>query len=113
MSRADKTLERVLRGTSDAGIHFSDLSTLLSRLGFDERIRGDHHIFTRPGIAEIINLQPKKNYAKPYQVKQVRQLILAYGLAPAGQAPKKSREVQPPDPPSVQDHDDQDKTDGP
>ncbi len=50
-------------------------------LGFDERIRGSHHIFTRDGIEEILNLQPKGSKAKPYQVKQVRRVILTYRLA--------------------------------
>ena len=53
---------------------------LLRRLGFEERIRGSHHIFTKEGIGEILNLQPKGMKAKPYQVKQVRDVILKYGL---------------------------------
>jgi hypothetical protein len=53
---------------------------LLNKLGFDERVRGSHHIFTRADIAEIINLQPKGAQAKAYQVKQVRALILRYQL---------------------------------
>ena len=81
MSKWKKTLDRVLRGTSDANIAFEDLCELLRRLGFEERIRGDHHIFTREGVAEILNLQPKGAQAKPYQVKQVRKVIVDYGLA--------------------------------
>ncbi len=81
MSRAKKTLQRVLQGSSDANISFKDLCQLLKALGFAERIRGDHHIFTREGIAEILNLQPKRGKAKPYQVVQVRNVILNYGLA--------------------------------
>jgi len=65
VSRADKTLEKVLRGTSDNNIDFNDLCGLLRRLGFAERIRGDHHIFTRDDIREIINLQPRGGEAKP------------------------------------------------
>jgi len=74
-------LERVLRGTSDNNIDFNDLCGLLRHLGFAERIRGDHHIFTREDVQEIINLQPRKGKAKAYQVKQVREIILAYRLA--------------------------------
>jgi len=81
MAKSDKVLEAVLRGTSDANIRFSDLCSLLSRLGFDERIRGDHHVFSREGVEEILNLQSKKSMAKPYQVKQVRGVILRYRLA--------------------------------
>jgi hypothetical protein len=50
-------------------------------LGFQERIRGGHHIFSKEDVEEIINLQPSAgNKAKPYQVKQVRGIILNYGL---------------------------------
>jgi hypothetical protein len=75
-----KLLEQVLRGTSDANIRFADLRKLLRSLGFSERIRGSHHIYTREGVEEILNLQPKGSMAKPYQVKQVRHVILKYRL---------------------------------
>jgi predicted RNA binding protein YcfA (HicA-like mRNA interferase family) len=80
MARQDKLLDRVLRGTSDANVRFADLCKLLHRLGFDERTRGSHHIFTREGVEEILNLQAKGSKAKPYQVKQVRSVILKYRL---------------------------------
>ena len=80
MSRLDRILRKVLRGTSDANIAFGDLRRLLRGLGFDERIRGDHHIFTRTGVEEILNLQPRVAKAKPYQVKQVRKLLIKYML---------------------------------
>lgn len=65
MAKYDKLLSRVLRGTSDANIAFEDLRHLLKRLGFAERIRGDHYIFTKEGVEEILNLQPKGSQAKP------------------------------------------------
>ena len=80
MAKRDKTLDTLLRGTSDANIAFADLCGLLKRLGFTERVRGDHHIFTRQGVEEILNLQPKNAKAKPYQVKQVRAVIHRYRL---------------------------------
>ncbi len=80
MTPRDRVLERILRGTSDANIRFSELRQLLHRLGFDERIRGSHHIFTKDGVEEILNLQPKGAMAKPYQVRQVRNVILRYKL---------------------------------
>ena len=63
-----------------AGNAFDELRHLLARLGFDERIRGDHHIYTKDGIEEILNLQPRGTKAKPYQVKQVRAVIVRYKL---------------------------------
>ncbi len=80
MGKYDKLLAKILRGTSDANISFSEICQLLKKYGFDERIRGDHHIFTRNGIEEILNLQPRGSKAKPYQVKQVRNLVLKYKL---------------------------------
>jgi hypothetical protein len=52
----------------------------LRLLGFEERIKGDHHIFTLPALEEIINLQAKHGKAKPYQVRQIRNLVLRYDL---------------------------------
>ena len=80
MHRQTELLTQILRGTSDANIPFTRLCRLLRSLGFEERICGDHHIFTRKGIEEILNLQPRGAKAKPYQVKQVRNVILKYGL---------------------------------
>jgi hypothetical protein len=79
-------LERVLRGTADANIGFEDLCALLRHLGFAERIRGSHHIYTRDGVAEILNLQPKGGKAKAYQVRQVRAVIVSSRLAGEPQA---------------------------
>jgi predicted RNA binding protein YcfA (HicA-like mRNA interferase family) len=77
---AEKTLRKVLSGASDAGIRFDDLCALLERLGFDKRVKGSHHLFRKAGVEERINLQREGNNAKPYQVKQVRAVILKYKL---------------------------------
>ena len=75
-------MARVLSGTADRNIRFADLRGLLLALGFDERVRGSHHIYTRTAVVEIINLQPRDGgMAKPYQVRQVRDLIVKYKLA--------------------------------
>ena len=76
----ERILSRVLQGGADANIRFGDLQSLLVDLGFSERIKGSHHIFTRPDVAEILNLQPRGSLAKPYQVKQVRKVIVQYKL---------------------------------
>jgi hypothetical protein len=80
MSKVEKLLNQVLRGTSDANISFDGICQLLRHLGFDERIKGSHHIFTRESIEEILNLQPIGSKAKAYQVKQVRGVILKHRL---------------------------------
>lgn len=81
MGRAQKTLERLLRGQSDANVEFADLTALLQALGFEERVRGSHHMFVRSGIDELLNLQRDGSKAKVYQVRQVRAVILKYNLA--------------------------------
>ena len=80
MSSSDKVFDTILRGTSDANIRFDELRRLLLRLGFQERIKGSHHIFWKEDVIEILNLQPKGSKAKPYQVKQVRAILLKYKL---------------------------------
>lgn len=80
MSQYEKLLFSVLSGTQDRNISFSELQTVLDRLGFQCRIKGDHFIYTKDGVEEIINIQPIGSKAKPYQVKQVRNLILKYQL---------------------------------
>jgi hypothetical protein len=56
MVRHEKTLQEVLRGGSDANIGFVDLRQLLLHLGFEERVRGSHHVFFKTGIEELINV---------------------------------------------------------
>jgi predicted RNA binding protein YcfA (HicA-like mRNA interferase family) len=79
---AGKTLERLLSGTADAAIRFDDLCQLIESLGFEKRVRGSHHLFRKSGVEERINLQRAGTNAKPYQVKQVRAVILKAKLGP-------------------------------
>ena len=84
MTRRNKLLRRLRAGEADQTIRFDDLCGLLHLLGFDERRRGSHRIFTKQGIPEIINLQsPPDGTAKPYEVKQVRTIVLNRGLVSA------------------------------
>jgi hypothetical protein len=83
MASLKKVFATLLAGRSDANVRFTDVRRILLALGFDERVTGGHQIFSRQDIVEIINLQPLKGgKAKAYQVKQVRQLITKYALAP-------------------------------
>lgn len=80
MGKYKKLLQRILTGTSDNNIKFSELCQLLEKLGFEKRVKGDHFIFTKDNVEEIVNIQPKVSKAKGYQVKQIRNLIVKYGL---------------------------------
>lgn len=66
LARVDKAAEtrhRILLGESDANIDFDDLRRMLLWLGFDERVRGSHHIFRKQGVRELVNLQKEGNKA--------------------------------------------------
>lgn len=83
VSRTSKLFERIVAGVWLQSVRFDDLCKLLSALGFQERTRGSHRIFTRDGIAEIVNVQPRRDgTAKPYQLRQIRRLILEHHLEP-------------------------------
>jgi len=81
VGKLENILSAILRGASDSNISFSDLRFALESVDFEVRIKGDHFIYSRYDVAEIINIQPMGNKAKAYQVKQVRNLILKYKLA--------------------------------
>jgi hypothetical protein len=80
MTKYDKLLAKILSGRSDSNIDFDDLRRLVEHLGFVERVRSSHHVFVRSGIQDMINLQREGRLAKPYQVRQVRGVVTAYGL---------------------------------
>lgn len=81
MSEFEKLLLKLLSGSADNNLSFDDLRNILLHFRFNERTTGGSHcIFHKDGIAEIINIQPKGGKAKPYQVKQVRQIISKYKL---------------------------------
>jgi hypothetical protein len=80
VSVKEQLFQSVMSGSKDKNIKFAELQKLLEMLEFHCRIKGDHFIYWKDGVSEIINLQPDGNMAKPYQVKQVRNLILKYRL---------------------------------
>ena len=78
--RRSPFFQRFLEGRSDANMRFSDLRALLRRLGFSERVSGSHHIFRKAGVPDRINLQRQGGQVKPYQARQVRSVVIRYGL---------------------------------
>jgi predicted RNA binding protein YcfA (HicA-like mRNA interferase family) len=81
MGRADKLAAKILSGKSDKNFAFNDLCYVVERAGFQLRAgRGGHRIYHKEGIVEIVNVQPRDGKAKPYQVKQVRELLLKYKI---------------------------------
>jgi len=80
VGRRRKFIDTILSGRPDANIPFAQTVNLLEYLGFNKRIRGSHHIFTREGIEELIAIQEVEGKVKPYQVKQVRVVLKKYNL---------------------------------
>jgi hypothetical protein len=65
----------------DYGHRFTEVVHFLRQTGWKMRIKGDHHIFTRPGVPILLNLQPEKSgKAKAYQINQVRQMLERFKL---------------------------------
>lgn len=80
MGKKEKLLKRILSGQADYNISFNDLINLMISLGFKRRQEGSHHIFTKDGVNERINLQAEGSKAKGYQVKQIRKILTNYKI---------------------------------
>jgi predicted RNA binding protein YcfA (HicA-like mRNA interferase family) len=86
MGRHQRLLARIRSGTATANISFVDLCAVLRHLGFTETQRGSHRIFRRRDVSERINLQASGANAKPYQVRQIRTVLLKYDLIPGAES---------------------------
>lgn len=75
-----KVYNDIMSGKSDNNIHFADLRKLLESLNFGYRVKGDHFIYYREDIPEIINIQPDGNKAKGYEIRQIRLLFSKYSI---------------------------------
>jgi predicted RNA binding protein YcfA (HicA-like mRNA interferase family) len=80
MAQKRKLLNRILSGKSDSNVNFNELCNFIESLGFGKRIKGSHYIFRKDVIDTKIVLQKDGSEAKPYQLKQVRKLLLENNL---------------------------------
>lgn len=79
MSKKQKLLQKVLSNSTN--VRFGDMVTLASAFGFRlSRTKGSHHIFTCPGVPDLLNLQNVRGQVKPYQIKQFLSLVERYNL---------------------------------
>ncbi len=80
MPSPKKVLEAVVRG--QGVIAFRDLERLLSKMGFSlVRVSGSHHIYVHPRVMRPVNIQRAGKDAKPYQIRQIRDIIVEFGLS--------------------------------
>ena len=78
-----KLLQKILDGSKN--VRFQDMILLVQAFGFRQsRVSGSHHIFTHPGIPELVNLQDVHGQAKPYQIKQFLKLVERHNLVMEG-----------------------------
>jgi len=80
MAKFEKLIRKILSGQSDANIKFNDVVRLLNHLGFEMRTKGSHNIFRKEGVNELINIQKDGSKAKPYQIRQIRSILIEYNL---------------------------------
>ncbi|MHB8267576.1 type II toxin-antitoxin system HicA family toxin [Bradyrhizobium sp.] len=79
MANVKKAYLKVIQGQGT--VAFRDVQRLLIALGFRlDRISGSHHIYLHPDVSRPINLQPAGKDAKPYQIRQLRDMIGEFGL---------------------------------
>jgi len=77
-----KLLRRLSSGTVK-NVGFVDFERLVQACGFQlDRVRGSHHIYRHPELAEKLNLQRVRGEAKPYQIRQFLVLVEKYHLKP-------------------------------
>jgi predicted RNA binding protein YcfA (HicA-like mRNA interferase family) len=80
MTKKQKLVQKLFSGSKDT--RFADLQVVVEAFGFRlSRISGSHHIYIHPDVPELINLQEVDGKAKPYQVKQLLELIERYDLS--------------------------------
>jgi predicted RNA binding protein YcfA (HicA-like mRNA interferase family) len=68
MSRWEKRLAQIRN--SPKSVRFEDIDALLTGLGFAQRQRGNHVVFSKPGVAPI-TVPIRKPFILPIYVKQI------------------------------------------
>jgi len=79
MANVQRIYNKVIEGR--VSVSFRDLQRLLLALGFRlDRISGSHHIYLHADVSRAISIQPVGKDAKPYQIRQLRDMIREFGL---------------------------------
>ena len=81
MARADKLLKKALNNAGS--LKFSEICRLAKYFSYTlDRQKGDHDVYTRPGVKGIQNFQNWGGNAKPYQVRQLLNALREQGDIP-------------------------------
>ena len=85
MSRYDKIRSDIMSGNCDKNISATDMKFFLDKIGAThKKTTGSHTLYTIDNIPELINIQPKNGKIKPYQVKEIRNIIKKYRIGEGG-----------------------------
>ncbi|MDE6917369.1 MAG: type II toxin-antitoxin system HicA family toxin [Lachnospiraceae bacterium] len=85
MSQYEKIRSDILSGNCDKNISEMDMKFFLNKIGAShKRTTGSHMQYTIDNIPELINIQPKNGKIKPYQVKEIRNIVNKYRLGEVG-----------------------------
>jgi hypothetical protein len=78
MTKREKRIATLL--TNPAGVRFEDACQIASDLGF-QRLggKGSHCTYGREGEPVLLNFQNRNGYVKPYQARQLIELVRKYG----------------------------------
>ena len=75
-----KLLARLASGAVQ-NVSFREFAALVRAFGFQlVRVNGSHHIFARPNVPQLVNLQDASGEAKPYQIRQFLRIVERYNL---------------------------------
>jgi predicted RNA binding protein YcfA (HicA-like mRNA interferase family) len=75
-----KLLRKLASGSRN--IRFAEATACAEAFGFRlARISGSHHVYVHPDVPELVNLQNVGGQAKPYQIRQLLDLVERYGLS--------------------------------
>jgi len=78
-----KLLQKAL--ASPANLRFEEVCALARAFGFyQSRVKGSHYIYVHPSVRELVNLQDVRGKAKPYQVRELLELVERYNLSLGG-----------------------------
>jgi predicted RNA binding protein YcfA (HicA-like mRNA interferase family) len=81
MNKAEKVKLRLLAGQGYHNFAFSDLQLLLKSLGFRlDRQEGSHQAWRHSIIPQAVNIQSVHGQCKPYQLRQIRDIIKEHNL---------------------------------
>jgi predicted RNA binding protein YcfA (HicA-like mRNA interferase family) len=78
MTKQDKLLQLVFNVT--AALRFEDACKIAELIGFSRKSgQGSHVVYGREDEMTLLNFQNRNGMIKPYQIRQLRDMVKKYG----------------------------------